>query len=208
MCKTVAKLLAGSFFLDARDTPAADFLGIERPAPFFLHSIRRARNDTREKSRIRISKSSPSCTSFSYADGPDDARTLFQPLGRNKMTGIPKKTCTINQITFSRLFIPARRSKSAKNARRVLSRSFRMTRETFLKSVSLRVPRGAHPSLLVFSLPFPSLPFSAQPSVSACLPLANLPTLGSSGSPSERALYLEQLNCHLDIKGTRHPARG
>lgn len=70
---------------------------------------------------------------------------------------------------------------SARCNKRVYSRPFRMKQESFLKSA--------------FRLPIPThSPFHSET---------------RRASERERAaLYLEQLNCHLDIKGTRHPARG
>lgn len=68
VCKTVAKLLAAHSSWSSRDALVCkNSTGSERRALFFLHSIRYARNDTREKSRIWTSKSSSSCTSLSYA---------------------------------------------------------------------------------------------------------------------------------------------
>lgn len=69
----------------------------------------------------------------------------------------------------------------------VFSTVFRMKQESFLKSA------------FRFEVPSHSYPFT--------LPLRDSPS--ERASEGERAvLYLEQLNCHLDIKGTRHPARG
>lgn len=62
----------------------------------------------------------------------------------------------------------------------VFSTAFRMRQESFLKSA------------LEVRLSFPT----------------HSPSSVSLTERERTALYLEQLNCHLDIKGTRHPARG
>jgi hypothetical protein len=63
VCKTVAKLLAGHSCRTPEIRRPQDSAELNGRGAFFPHSIRQARNDTREKSRIRISSSLPSCTS-------------------------------------------------------------------------------------------------------------------------------------------------
>lgn len=213
VCKTVAKLLAGPILLGrSRDTSSADSVGIKtgpREAPSFLfpacirHAPRAAipaRN--RESETLKVSSSSSVYVSRAllYRSQAvylrrrrESAVMLFE---RNKMRTVAKKeekrkperetrTSHFFHISFI-LWLDATKGSCSSRPLRVEAKKVFSTRPSSRARFNLlsRLP-GAHPSR------------------------GSLGGRAREPSRAERAaLYLEQLNCHLDIKGTRRPVRG